>query len=321
MTLPPVVLYIGGSGRSGSTLLDRMLGQVPGMWSTGELARVWDSGARDNQLCGCGEPFLSCPFWVRVGEAAFGGWSAFDVDRAVQLQHLVRRHRYLPLILMPRLSSRFAQRIREFDEMTQRLYSAILEVSGCTVLVDSTKEASYAYLLRRVLRDRLRVVHLVRESRGVAFSWTKTVRMPDRADTEVHLPRYHPGRMALRWVAYNGLFDALAASGVPTLVVHYESLVSDPATELAAITEHAGLPPSDDQLAFVRGNEISLAPGHTVSGNPMRFSDGTLRLRLDDAWKTRMPRRQQWLVQLLSSPALVRYGYLPRRYAERRTRR
>ena len=34
---PVRVLYIGGLGRSGSTLLDRMLGQLDGVWSVGEL--------------------------------------------------------------------------------------------------------------------------------------------------------------------------------------------------------------------------------------------------------------------------------------------
>ena len=33
----PIVVYIAGSGRSGSTLLERALGQIPGFDNVGEL--------------------------------------------------------------------------------------------------------------------------------------------------------------------------------------------------------------------------------------------------------------------------------------------
>ena len=36
-TAPLRVLYLGGMGRSGSTLLERMLGEVPGACSLGDL--------------------------------------------------------------------------------------------------------------------------------------------------------------------------------------------------------------------------------------------------------------------------------------------
>src|SRR6476469_754930 len=54
------VLFIAGWGRSGSTLLDRMLGQVPGVFSAGELRDIWDRGVREDRLCGCGQPFHEC---------------------------------------------------------------------------------------------------------------------------------------------------------------------------------------------------------------------------------------------------------------------
>src|SRR6266542_1121845 len=41
---PPTVLFIGGYSRSGSTLLDLLLGQLPGFFSSGELAYIWSHG-------------------------------------------------------------------------------------------------------------------------------------------------------------------------------------------------------------------------------------------------------------------------------------
>jgi hypothetical protein len=70
----PTLLYLGGLGRSGSTIIERLLGQLPGVCSVGEVVHLWRRGIGDAERCGCGEPFPGCPFWSKVGLAAFGGW-------------------------------------------------------------------------------------------------------------------------------------------------------------------------------------------------------------------------------------------------------
>ena len=74
------VLFIGGWGRSGSTLLDRVLGHVPGVVSLGEVREIWVRGVIEDRPCGCDRPFSECPFWTEVGDRAWGGWRSFDVD-------------------------------------------------------------------------------------------------------------------------------------------------------------------------------------------------------------------------------------------------
>lgn len=61
------VLFIGGWGRSGSTLLERLVGSMDGTVSVGEMRDVWRRGVMGNRVCGCGAPFLSCPFWEALG--------------------------------------------------------------------------------------------------------------------------------------------------------------------------------------------------------------------------------------------------------------
>ena len=75
------VLFIGGLGRSGSTLVDRVLGQTPGVCSVGELVFLWERGLLANERCGCGEPFDGCPFWKEVGVRAFGDAARVLVGR------------------------------------------------------------------------------------------------------------------------------------------------------------------------------------------------------------------------------------------------
>src|SRR5688500_6785417 len=72
----PRVLLLGGAGRSGATVLERVLGELPGACSAGELVHLWQRGVLDDETCGCGESFGRCPFWVEVGARAFNGWNA-----------------------------------------------------------------------------------------------------------------------------------------------------------------------------------------------------------------------------------------------------
>src|SRR5947209_4769350 len=114
VTRPEVrVTYIAGAGRSGSTLLAMMLGTLPGWVSVGELRHLWARGVEENQLCGCGEPFLSCPFWNAVGQVAFDGWERSPHARMRVLQPRVDRFRRLPTLLTLRWS---AERRRMADE-------------------------------------------------------------------------------------------------------------------------------------------------------------------------------------------------------------
>jgi hypothetical protein len=90
------VVYIAGSGRSGSTLLERMLGALPGYVNVGELIDTFRRVVKFDELCGCGAAFSACDFWVRVGQRAFGGWDLDFVEGVSSLQREVARQRHLP---------------------------------------------------------------------------------------------------------------------------------------------------------------------------------------------------------------------------------
>jgi hypothetical protein len=306
---PVRVLFIGGCGRSGSTLLDRMLGELPGFVSTGEVRFIWERGLVENRICGCGEPFRECPFWRSVGEEAFGGWDALDAEDLVALDRAVNRHRYIPLLLAPRLSRRFGSRLARYVEILGRLYAAIDRVSGGACIVDSTKDPPFAFLLRRVPTIDLRVVHLVRDSRGVAFSWTKQVRRPEYRDGRF-MHTYHPVEMGVRWVVYNGCFHLLGRLDVPRLMARYEELVASPRREIERMAALVGEEVDPEGFDFLNGRRVELGVHHTISGNPMRFQRGPVELALDEEWRSRLSPVHRRMVSLFTFPLLVRYGYL-----------
>jgi hypothetical protein len=306
------VLYIGGMGRSGSTLLQAMLGQLPGFVAAGELRYLWQRGPIDDVLCSCGEPFSQCPFWLGVGDRAFGGWKRLDAPSTVDLQRSIDRHRHLPGITTPLRSAAFAARLERYQELLRLLYQGIASEAGAPVVVDATKDPPHAFLLRNAFGDRLRVAHLVRDSRGVAYSWTRQVQRPEVADGSAYMEQVSPSTMALKWLDYNLLFHVLGMLGTPTLFVRYEDMVLAPGETLRRLIRLVNQPVPPGPLPGEEGS-IEIHPEHTLSGNPLRFTIGGVTLRADERWRRSMPTSQRRVVSTITAPLLAAYGYLPRR--------
>jgi Sulfotransferase family len=306
-SLDQKVLYIGGFGRSGSTLVERILGQLPGFCSSGEVVFLWQRGLIDGQLCGCGVPVPECEFWSRVGKTAFGGWDQIDAHEMLDLQKRVDRNRYIPSMVAPKLRPAAQADLDRYTDVLSKLYRAIGEVAGARVVIDASKHASTAFLLRRVPGIDLRVVHLVRDSRGVAYSWTKEVKKPEvTGGDDAFMPQYSPSSSGRQWVAYNLMFDALGLLD-KTLILRYEALMAEPRKGLERILAHADEPSTD--FSFLGDGWVDLGCDHTVAGNPMRFHQGRLDLRLDQAWTTKLPERDRKVVTAITWPLQVRYGY------------
>jgi len=302
------VVYVGGLGRSGSTLVDRLLGQVPGCVSVGELVHLWRRGVLEHERCGCGEPFDRCPFWGGVGRRAFGGWDAVDARGLLALQHRVDRTRYLPWLVAPVAAPpRWRAALERYASALSRLYRAIADEAGASIVVDSSKHASTAALLRSVDAVDLRLVQLVRDPRGVAYSWSKVVSRPESVGADPTMARIGSLRVSARWLGYNVLFQGLRL-GRPALLLRYEDLVRAPAARLRSILDLADRP--DESLPFLRDGHATLAMQHTVSGNPLRFTNGTIPIRADREWRDAMPVGDRRLVGAITAPLRAAYGYV-----------
>lgn len=306
----PVVLYSGGTGRSGCTVLASALGQVPGYVNVGEARYVWQKGLVDNRLCGCGERFRDCAFWGKVGEIAFGGWDAIDPAEIERLRRSVDHPGRFPALLMPEAlrSKTFEADTDQFAGILRRLYDGIVEASGASVVVDSSRFATYALLLKRAGAD-VRMVHVVRDSRGVAFSWQKKVEVTDSPDKTIFMPTYSVSSGSLRWAAYNVQTWMTRLAGIPYLFARYEDAVVDPAPYLEQMMVHAGSPTDPGELPL-DGNRITITtPMHTVMGNPVRLERRSLELKVDDEWRRSMAPKARRVVTAITLPLLLSYGY------------
>ena len=177
------------------------------------------------------------------------------------------------------------------------------------MIVDSSKRFSYAVLLSLLPFVDLRVVHLVRDSRAVAYSWARSTESIAAGRTLVS--RLSPTYQSRVWTLQNYLYGFLARVA-PLARLRYEDFVTDPAFHLGETLMGVGFDDEAGSLPAVQGREISLSADHMVSGNPGRFRTGHIELRPDEEWKFKMRGADKHVVTALTAPLLLKYGYLGR---------
>ncbi len=298
-----------------------MLGRLDGAVSLGESHQLWVAGLLEDRLCGCGSRFSRCPFWREVGELAFGpgGWSTLDRDRAVRLRLLLDRPWMVPLLLMPR-PPLLTRAVAEYAGLLRQVFQAVADVSGASVVVDSSKIASHALLVRRGVSD-VRLLHLVRDSRGVLYSWQKAIRRQDTEGQGPHtlMHRYHIGSGAFRYLAFNLLAQLLGGTNLPYRRIRYEDLVQNPAMVLDEVADFSGIGVPDRLREALTEHHLLLGVDHTIDGNPMRLAQGEMSIRHDDEWRRSMSSLSRATATVLTLPLLLAYRYLwggPGRRAE-----
>jgi hypothetical protein len=302
------IIFIGGYGRSGSTLLDRLLGQLDGGFSLGEVRHAWSRSFGDNQLCGCGEPFRDCSFWNRVVDLAFGGFNEIDLDRIQNLRGKVDRVRFAPLLAFPRLRPpSFSVNLEEYLHILQRLYTAVFEVSNSRVLVDSSKDFLQGAMLLNMPETDLHFIQLVRDSRAVAHSWTRKRERPEVQGESANMPRYTVLRSGFEWSYKNLIVEVFRSMSDSNQLLRYEDFVNNPEKTIKDITRCAL---GEEKVpGKMSGHTVEIGDNHTVSGNPMRFKRGEIEILNDKNWKMRMGSDKKKVVTGVTWPLLKRYGY------------
>ncbi|QIN77682.1 hypothetical protein GBA65_03210 [Rubrobacter marinus] len=295
---PPVkVLYVLGDGRSGSTVLDIVLGNHPGVESVGEVRKVPTRGWEAGNPCSCGRPMGECPFWSEVHEEWVRRVGSDDLKGFRKLQGIYESRGGILRLLAER--ARPSERFRRYARLNGALFGAIRAVSGKSVVVDSSKVPARALALSSVPGVELHLVHLIRDARGVAASRKKS-------DTGVaSTPAW---RSSMRWTEANLLSEWVRRRVDPAgLRVRYEDLAADPRRELGRIGTSVGLDLSGLAEGLLAGREMRV--GHVGGGNRVRMA-GTVRFSGDtDGWRTRLSEGEQRAAWTFAAPLMKRHGY------------
>jgi hypothetical protein len=271
------LVYIGGFGQSGTTLIESLLTANPDVVACGEVVNGFQGRSGRELKCSCRKSAKDCPIWGVLDRGSNAPWS----------------HDALVLTLLEHVESKYR------------------------VLCDSSKTTwgsiTTPFRFKRLLGPKFFLLHVVRDPRGVCWSamrlpQRKTVRKKRRNLTERLLSRPIPRclRTTIGWWVAN-LSCELFGWFYPAQYVRlrYEDVARAPHKALYGLL-NAISPDLSVRLAEPGANDNR----HQIYGNPMRrqrllFAD----VRFDDGWKSEMAPQHRWLAGALTWPLRTRYGY------------
>jgi hypothetical protein len=284
------VLYVAGLAHCGSTLVSRVLGEVDGLFAAGEIYALGERTA-NGDVCGCGATLATCSFWRSVRRAAF---AEDDTFAQVRTERRWVRGRTLPALSLGRDRARLTRYRAELVE----LYRAVAAVSGSSVVVDSSKSPTYAYILAGAPEIELCVVHLIRDPRATSYSWS----------VDPHFHRTRGPAFGARWALWNlEIETVLRRRARRYLRVRLEDFVENPVDVTRAILADVEVEASN--LPFVGPHAVRLPSHHMVEGHASRFRTGVVPITPSTAWRDCLTRRRDLTTSLFALPLQLRYGY------------
>lgn len=305
---PPIkVLYLLGKGRAGGTLLNNLLGQIPGMAAPGEMSRLWTWGLTEGWKCGCGLSVRGCPFWKDVIDEL--GVRDQDVPDIVAAQNEIMRWKTVSRLLRTKRTGLGTwPALDSYVELQARLYRAVAKVANVDVIVDSTRWPTAPLALGLVPGTDVYVVHLIRDPRAVIYSWRRRKLLVDRPGNP-EMQTFGPYYTMTSWWARTLLADVVMRRRDPSRrrSLRYEDLMANPKVGVGDVASWVLGKPAD--VDFIDDGSARMEATHTVGGNPSRLATGTVELRQDDEWISKQPRKDWMVGTVLGLPLLMRFRY------------
>ena len=299
------ILYVAGPGRSGSTLLTDILGQVDGWANVGELMFFWRNRAPGStRSCGCGALLIECAFWAEVAERAP---KATALDRSV----VELAYRSRAASRWPGLVVRERRHDAAFDawrDALAELYAAVAAATGCRVIIDSSKQPPSALVATSPGVGDVSLLQLTRDPRAVVTSGLYPQASEDFPDEQLVAMR--PSRSTFDWIAQSAATDFVLRRRVSAdryLRLAYEDFVAQPRPSVERIVAWMGEP--DVALPFTSATTVVTEPTHSISGNPDRLGGSERSIVDRQRWRSELDPRTRRMVEVATWPLARAYGY------------
>lgn len=289
---------------SGATLLCFLLNAHPEIASIGEMNGLVFKNP-DAYICSCGKGIKTCEFWQEMrAEMARCGFE-FDLAdfgneftlKGPSWMHRLRGGSFGHAMLdaaRDTLLQTLPMERNQFTALVARnlaFVKAVLTLTGKSIFVDTSKDHMRARAFKMFSRTDVRVIHLVRDPRGVTASKM-------RRD-----PNLQARQAARQWVRLHTRMENLLGALAPEryVRVRYEDLCRDPASMLRRLYAFCGANPN------VEIHDYRSTPHHVV-GNPMRLEKLSV-IRLDESWRETLPGERQYEIWDIAGPLASRFGY------------
>ncbi|MCP4971761.1 MAG: sulfotransferase [Arcobacter sp.] len=302
------VIYIAGSGRTGSTILDVILGNHPKIVGLGEIHRL--SIEPDIRKCGCGTEINNCEFWNPLlkqisneKKIPFENWWDFFPLTLAKEKKIVK---YLPSlleillmignkkILKIFLKQSLVKKYFEIIENSLFLYDKISKYSDVPYIIDSTKNPVRMKALYLSRPNKIKIILIVRDGRAIVASAKRRIKTPIEVGTT-------------NWVTTNKNLELMlrTISKEKYIVVRYEDLCDDTENIFRKITSFIGIDYDPKMLRPVKGNF------HQIPGNPWLHNndDDVIEIKKDERWKTELTKDELRIFNNIGSSLNKKFGY------------
>jgi Sulfotransferase family len=275
----PELLYILSPSFSGSTLLTCLLAAHPEIATVGEL-KASAMGDVNTYRCSCGALLVECRFWRQVKEETITRGLRFSFDdfgsnfncgsaffrRLVRLGSRAAVLSHSSSFLLRALPS-CRNRLIAILGQNRVLISVITALQNARVFLDGSKDPERLNQLLISRHWRIKVIHLIRDGRGVVNSYMKHHGVDVRCATAEWL------RTARDCARIAG-----KVSRRNVVTIKYEDICGDARAAIDRICAFGGLAGESSSWSRV-------SPQIHILGNAMRL-DKDRPIELDDKWKT-----------------------------------
>jgi hypothetical protein len=296
-----------GSPFTGSTLVGTLLNEHPHCASIGAATGLISRADLSTYRCSCGKLYRECDFWSQVAARTRALGHPVDVfETNFWNTHLRLSHnRLINLLLIRSLGSDrvnlardavvskvpgVTRAISDMGWNSWSLATAVLEQTGKSVFVDTSRDHQRPKFLAQHPMLDLKVIHLMRDPRGNSASIMKHQSVDVAA-------------AARQWKRYNVEANRIRRY-IPVdswMSLRYEEFCADPGAVLDRISDFLGV------------NRVPIHPGTAnadrhIIGNKMRLK-GLSEIREDRSWQTKLSGEELATIARIAGPASRRLGF------------
>lgn len=303
------VLYVVGVGRSGSTIFDIVLGSSPHVQGVGELTYIFSEGFIKGEKCSCGLIPDECDFFSKVRDRYYEITGDCSYEAYENVRDKVERLWKLPFLLFGLIPPKT---IRDYQEKTEAMYQAISDVSGKTIILDSSKRPGRLAALSHCKNINIVPIHLVRDGRGYIWSTMKQQKRIGFESGEVLSRRKHLLESIGVWSLVNLAsltslaYLKLKKQGKRKMVLRYDHFCKDPSIAIAKISNFLEL--DDLKMGIKLDGNMPFSPGHKIGGNMTKYVE-ILKVRHDEDWKENLGLFYKVVYFLLAWPLHIIYRF------------
>ncbi len=291
------IIYIASSVRSGTTLLDLLLGNHSNIYSIGELQQLGGYYNSQKGQCLCGESISECKFWNAIEKR-----SGLDFNR---LQTKLKKNLILSvaILIIPRIFFKIFFDILKIVPAIKnnnivvnnifKIYDTISDLTNKPILIDSSKNAfpfRYYFLQNP---EKVKIIILYRDGRGVTNSLVKR-----GLTVEIAAKRW-------RKTIQNIHLMSLGIPKLKVIRVRYEDLCSNPEKELKRLFDFIDVENEKMKNLILKNKK------HDIGGSPTINKDKSaeIKISVDQKWKTELNSRQLGRFNKIAGKMNRKLGY------------